>query len=150
MKYTAGTTVKKGKSETVYGTYPVPQNIVSEVADIRKRFTAEYNKFITPRIDKLREEINQTKGKIKELPQILQVSHMICNIWMFLVGLALIACTNSESAVTGVIGFLIWVIQIVFFIIGKVKDKDKTAKGLYKTLKAQKKELVSLNKQLKK
>jgi hypothetical protein len=147
MKYIASTTVRKGKSATIYGTYPVPQNIVIEVADVSKRFTAEFNKFIKPRIDKLSEEINQTKKKIKELPQILQVSHAFCSIWMFLVGLVLVV---FGSSVTIAIGFLIWVIQIVLSIIGAVKDKDKTAKGLYKTLKAQKKELVSLNKQLKK
>jgi hypothetical protein len=120
---------------------------VTEVADISKRFTAEFNKFITPRINKLNEEINQTKKKIKELPQILQVSHAFCSIWMFLVGLVLVV---FGSSVTIAIGFLIWVIQIVLSIIGAVKDKDKTAKGLYKTLKTQKKELATLNKQLKK
>lgn len=144
MKFTAGTSVKKGKTETVYGTYPIPQNILAETSGISRRFTEEYNKLIRPRIEKVEEEIERIKEKIKQLPQIQQIAHMICNGWVFLLGLVLLGYNFELPAV------VIWLVQIVLAIVARVKDKEKTAKTLYADLKKKKKELRGLNKQLKK
>lgn len=138
LSFKAGTKVEKGKSKTVYGTYPIPQNIVHEAADIAQRLTAEYNKYILPKIKILKTDIAETKKQIKALPPILQVSNYICSWWVFLIGLL-----TLQSGV----GILILVAQLVFLFIS---NKDKAAKALFKQLTAQKKELLTLRKQLRK
>lgn len=144
MKFTAGTSAKKGKNKTAYGTYPIPQNILAETLDISRRFTAEYNKLIRPRIEKVKEEIENIKAEIKKLPQVQQIAHMVCNVWVFLLGLVLLV------NYLGLLAIFVWLVQIVLGIVALVKDKDKAAKTLYAELKKKKKELRNLNKQLKK
>lgn len=141
MQFVAGTTVKKGETKTVYGTYPLPPSMVAEVADISKRFADEYNKYIRPKIEAVKSGIEEINKQIKGLPTLFQVSHYVCSWWLALIGLVLAPY---------IVGIVIWVAQIVVLILTKVKDKDKTASSLYKQLKAKKKELVSLNRQLKK
>lgn len=143
MQFVAGTKVKNGKSQTVYGTYPVPQNIYTEAADIYKRLSEEYNKYIRPKIEMVKSEINQINQQIKALPPLLQIAHIISGWWLLLIGVLML----GSFAPVGVVICITWVAMLI---VSKVADKDKTANGLYKQLKAKKKELSQLNKQLKK
>jgi tetratricopeptide (TPR) repeat protein len=61
MQFKAGATVTNGKSQTVFGTYPVPQNIIYDAVDIRKRFVEEFNKYIVTRIELVKSNIAKTK-----------------------------------------------------------------------------------------
>ena len=141
MKFTAGTSVKKGKANAVYGTYPVPQNIRQEIANLRERFTVEYKKFLKPRIEKVKREIEKKEEDIKNLPIMQKIYHYLCNGWVFLLGLV--------TAAYG-LGLLIWFAQIAVFIIGKIQDTDGNAKKLYAEVKQRKKDLSALQMQLKK
>ncbi|WP_300676272.1 hypothetical protein [uncultured Gemmiger sp.] len=143
MKFSAGTSVKKGKAETVYGTYPVPQNITHEMADLNKKFTVEYNKFIEPRVKRAEQEVENIKKKIDALPVAQKIAHFVCNWWVFLLGLIL--CVNAGS-----VGIWIWIIQLILLVAAKVTGKNNNAKSLYAELKTKKKELAALKKQLKK
>jgi uncharacterized membrane protein len=143
MQFVAGTTVNKGKSKTVFGTYPVPQNIISDVAAISKRMSDEFNKYIRPKIEIVKSEISQINEQINALPQLLRISHIISSWWVLLIGVIMLA-------VLAPVGIVICVAWFAMLIVFKVKDKAKTASGLYKQLKAKKKELAQLNKQLKK
>ena len=143
MKFSAGTTVKKGKAETEYGTYPVPQNIVHEMADLNKKFTAEYNKLITPRIKKAEKELENIKQKIDMLPAVQKIAHMVCNWWVFLLGGFMIAKIGDFC-------ICIWMAQLILLLIAKAGDKEGTAKTLYAELKKKKKELNDLKRQVKK
>lgn len=139
MQFKAGTTVKNGKAQTVFGTYPVPQNILSDVADINRRFSEEFNQFIRPEIARLESSIAETKEKIKELPGILRTCHTLCDFRLIILALLLCICF---------IGIPILIAQVVLLIVGKMKDTDSTAKNLYKSLNAQKKELAALKRKL--
>lgn len=143
MKFSAGTSVKKGKAETVYGTYPVPQNIVHEMADLNKKFTVEYNKFIAPRVKRAEQEVENIKKTIEALPMVQKIAHYVCNWWVFLLGLILYANAGS-------VGVWIWMIQLILLVVAKVTGKNSNAKSLYAELKKKKKELAVLKKQLKK
>lgn len=142
MQFVAGTTVKNGKSQTVYGTYPIPQNIVTDVAAIRSRMAEEFNRYIRPKIEMVKSEIAQLQGQAKALPPVLQVCHYLCNWVVFLIGLLTVQFFG--------IGFVIWCVQIVALVLGKVMDKENVAKPLYKQIKSKKKELAQLNRMLKK
>lgn len=141
LQFQAGTMVVNGKSQPSYGSYPVPQGILADAADIRRRFSDEYNQFIRPKIQKLETDIQQTKGQIKALPKALQILGGICNNWLVL---ALIGLFTAGAGV----GFIIWAAQIGVLIAFKVMDKDKSAAALLQSLKSQKKELAALKKKL--
>lgn len=143
MQFVAGTKVEKGKSKTVFGTYPVPQNIVSDVATISKRMSDEFNKYIRPKIEIVKSEINQINEQIKALPQLLKVAHILSGWWILLIGIVMLGALAP-------LGIVICAAWFAMLIVSKVTDKDKTANSLYKQLKTKKKELALLNKQLKK
>lgn len=140
LQFIAGQRVKLGKSETVYGTYPVPRIIVAEVREIGRRFAEEGNKYIRPRIETTTAEIKELKTQIKALPKLQQAAHYVCAWWGALIGLLL--------APAGV-GMVIWATQIVLLIVSRAADKDKVASELYKQITATKKELLALNRRIK-
>lgn len=141
IQFVAGTRVNKGNSETVFGTYPISPNILAEIGDINRRLSEEHNKYIRPKIEMVKSELNQINQQIKALPPLLQIAHYICNWWLALLGLLL--------APSG-IGIAVWVAQIALLIVSKAQDKDKTASTLYQQYRAKKKELTAFSRQLKK
>lgn len=68
MTYNAGTVVKKGKSKTQYGTYPVPQNIVNDVKTVCARFSQEGKRYMTVRAEGLKREIEEIEKEYGKLP----------------------------------------------------------------------------------
>ena len=143
MKFSAGTSVKKGKAETAYGTYPVPQNITHEMADLKKKFTVEYNKLITPRIKKAEKELENIKQEIDTLPKVQKIAHMLCNWWVFLLGGFMIVKISDYCV-------CVWIAQLILLLVAKAGDKEGTAKRLYAELKKKQKELNDLKRQVKK
>lgn len=141
LRFKAGTVIKDGQSQAVFGTYPVPQNVTHDIADIRARFVQEFNKYLIPQIGMKESQIAGTKQKIKEMPSSLRGFRAVSSIWVFLLGLVTAPL---------IIGMLIWIAQLVCFILYKVQDKDKQLSNLYKSLKKQKKELAMLKRQIKK
>lgn len=144
LQFQTGTKVVDGKSEPTYGTYPVPQNVLADVANIRHRFSEEYNQFLRPKIQELEADIQQTKSKIKELPTALRFLGRTCGHWVLLalIGLGLF------FMVTPVAAFVLWIAQFVARIIYKVMDTDNAASTLFQTLKSQEGELSALKKKL--
>lgn len=140
LQFIAGQRVKKGKSETVYGTYPVPQNIVAEATEIGRRFAEENNKYIQPKIEMIKAEIEELKKQTNALPKLQRAAHYVCSWWVALIGLLLTPVG---------IGIVIWAAQIVMLIVSRAADKDKVASGLYKQITAKKKEVLALNRRLK-
>jgi hypothetical protein len=147
MQYVAGTTMNKGKSKAVFGTYPVPQNIVSDVAAIKKRMADEFNQYIRPKIEMVKSEIRQINEQIKALPQSLRIFHAFSSWWVLLIGVIMFVAKPPVCIIIGAIICVAWIAMLIVF---KVKDKGKTAGNLYKQRKAKKKELAQLKKQLKK
>lgn len=141
MRFAAGTTIKNGKSQALYGTYPIPQNVAADVAAVRARMAEEFNRYIRPKIEMVKSEIAELNQQTKALPPVLQICHYLCNWIVFLVGLVLAPY---------VVGIVIWVAQIAALVVFAVMDKEKVATSLYKQLKEKKKELAKLNKMLKK
>ena len=143
MQFIAGTTVKDGKSQTVYGTYPVPQNIYTEAADIYKRFSEEYNKVVRPEIDAVKAQIDQLDQQIKALPFLLRAAHTISRGWVLFIGILMLVFRTP----VGVVVCVAWVTMLIIF---KAADSDKTASNLYKQRKEKDDVLFKLNKLLKK
>ena len=145
IQFVAGTRVNKEKSETVFGTYPISPNVLAEIGDVDRRLSEEHNRYIRPKIEMVKSELNQIEQQIKALPPLLQIAHYVCSWWLALIGLLL-----SLTGAGIVIGIVIWVAQIALLIVSKAQDKDKNASTLYQQQQAKKKELAALNRQLKK
>lgn len=129
--------------------YSVNSNILSTTENIYRKFINIYNQYILPKMETTKAHITQTKYQISQLPTKFQIYHIIISKWVLIIGLIMLSAINSYL-VLGILGVIVLVAWITFYIIYLVEDKDKNVRTLYKSLKSYKKSYATLKRKIKK
>ena len=142
LRFVAGSHREKGRTVEDYGFYPVSKDLMRDLKEAREEFLEAYNGFFKPKIAAAKVSLEETKGKIKDLPASYRFFHAFCTPVMgiltaILTAVGIFAVVKGEAGfglnlntlilVVGALLFIIWaVLAVRWLIIGR------TARQLYK------------------
>ena len=158
LRFLAGTHQEKGRTVEDYGSYPVSKAVLKDLKQAREDFVAAYNGFFTPKIAAAKAALEDTKGKIKELPPSLRFFRSFCTPVMgiltaILLAVGIFAMVKSEGKfswlnlgilIVGAALFITWAVTTVLWVL-----RGRSARQLYKAAERQTDEIRGYRSKLK-